>query len=60
MLITPFLDPVEKEIEEATSLLARLKWLAYAGVVVALLIVGAYLFKFSGGLSSSHEHWGQF
>ena len=52
--------PVDKEIEEAGRLFSRLKWLALAGVVVAIIIIGAYLVKFSGGLSDSHEQWGQF
>ena len=53
-------QPVVNEVEEAASLLARLKWLAFAGVASALSIVGVYLYKFSGGLSDSHERWGQF
>ena len=53
-------DPVDKEIEEAGTLFSRLKWLAIVGIAAAILIVGSYLTKFSGGLSDNHEHWGQF
>jgi hypothetical protein len=53
-------SPVDKEIEEAGVLFARLKLLAFAGIAAAVIIIGAYLVKFSGGLSDSHERWGQF
>ncbi|MDK9723393.1 MAG: putative phage abortive infection protein [Sterolibacteriaceae bacterium MAG5] len=53
-------SPVDKEIEEAGELFSRLKWLALVGIVVATIIIGAYLVKFSGSLSDSREEWGQF
>jgi hypothetical protein len=53
-------DPSENEIEEAAALLSKIKWLAIAGAIVALIIVGTYLFKFSGGLSDEPGQWGQF
>ncbi len=48
------------EIVGATTLVARLKFLAYAGAVAAFLVVGLYVYNFYGPLAGEAERWGQF
>lgn len=48
------------EIAAATSHVGRLTILAYAGVVAASIVVGVFVFKFSGPLSDDPSKWGQF
>ena len=53
-------DLIDQEIGEATSLLARLRYLALVGLLIAIAVIGLYFYNFDGGLSDSHERWGQF
>lgn len=41
-------------------LLRRIRYVAWAAGVCALAVYGLYFINFSGGLSASHEKWGQF
>lgn len=51
---------IQQELGAASSLFARLKYLAYAGAATAILVLGLYFYIFQGSLSSDHSRWGQF
>jgi uncharacterized membrane protein len=49
-----------QEIDDISSLLRRLTWLAILAIIAAVVVVGAYVWRFQGGLSAEVGHWGQF
>lgn len=53
-------EHVDPEIAAASALANRLTWLAYAGVVVALIVVATFAVQFHGSPSGDPANWGQF
>ena len=58
MSITPASS--EQEVNAAGVLLQRLKYLALAGGVCSVCLVGLYFYNFPGALSPDADRWGQF
>lgn len=50
----------DSELADATKYVKRLATLAYVGIAIAVAVVSAYFWKFSGPPSDDHANWGQF
>lgn len=50
----------EEHLNEAENYVSRLTYLAYAGCIVAFIVLAAYAINFGGFPSKSHDKWGQF
>lgn len=51
---------LDTESKAAESLLKKLKWCAYVGVLAAIFIIGAYVTNFSPEMSKNPADWGVF
>lgn len=51
---------IQKEIDTSDQLLNRLKYLVYAGGLLAIAVLSLYFYNFQGNLAPNHDAWGQF